>query len=252
MVNEHGKVIQSEINGVIKMKSYLSGMPELKLGLNDKIMVSRNASKKVSPAKGVELDDIKLHQCVRLSRFESDRTISFIPPDGDFDLMTYRLNTHVRPPFSVKVQTDFKPLSKIEYFIRIKSEFKQVSCANNVRVVVPVPFDADSPRFDTMAGTAKYDPSSNSFTWLISQFHGSNAFELRAKFGLPKVENEESKKNTAMNHIKLKFEIPYYTISGIQVRYLKIIEKTGYSALPWVRYATKNGNYLVKIQKLDE
>ncbi|KVH98196.1 hypothetical protein Ccrd_023593 [Cynara cardunculus var. scolymus] len=34
--------------------------------------------------------------CVRLARFESDRTISFIPPDGSFDLMTYRLNTQVR------------------------------------------------------------------------------------------------------------------------------------------------------------
>ena len=35
-------------------------------------------------------------QCVRLARFENDRTISFIPPDGEFDLMTYRLNTHVK------------------------------------------------------------------------------------------------------------------------------------------------------------
>lgn len=24
-----------------------------------------------------------------------DRTISFIPPDGEFELMSYRLNTHV-------------------------------------------------------------------------------------------------------------------------------------------------------------
>ena len=27
--------------------------------------------------------------------FENDRTISFIPPDGEFELMSYRLNTHV-------------------------------------------------------------------------------------------------------------------------------------------------------------
>jgi hypothetical protein len=43
----------------------------------------------------VELEDVKFHQCVRLSRFENDRTISFIPPDGEFELMSYRLNTHV-------------------------------------------------------------------------------------------------------------------------------------------------------------
>ena len=46
-------------------------------------------------SKSVELEDVKFHQCVRLSRFENDRTISFVPPDGEFELMSYRLNTHV-------------------------------------------------------------------------------------------------------------------------------------------------------------
>ena len=41
------------------------------------------------------MEDIKFHQCVRLNRFENDRTISFIPPDGEFELMSYRLNTQV-------------------------------------------------------------------------------------------------------------------------------------------------------------
>lgn len=43
----------------------------------------------------MELEDVKFHQCVRLSRFDNDRTISFIPPDGDFELMSYRLHTQV-------------------------------------------------------------------------------------------------------------------------------------------------------------
>lgn len=51
-------------------------------------------------SKSVELEDVKFHQCVRLSRFENDRTISFIPPDGEFELMSYRLNTHVSAPSS--------------------------------------------------------------------------------------------------------------------------------------------------------
>lgn len=43
--------------------------------------------------KAVELEDMKFHQCVRLARFENDRTISFIPPDGAFDLMCASLPT---------------------------------------------------------------------------------------------------------------------------------------------------------------
>ena len=46
-------------------------------------------------SKAVEMEDVRFHQCVRLSRFENDRTISFIPPDGEFELMSYRLNTQV-------------------------------------------------------------------------------------------------------------------------------------------------------------
>ncbi len=38
--------------------------------------------------KLIEMEDIKFQQCVRLSKFESERYISFIPPDGEFNLMT--------------------------------------------------------------------------------------------------------------------------------------------------------------------
>lgn len=37
-VNSNGSVVRSEILGAVKMKCYLSGMPELRLGLNDKVM----------------------------------------------------------------------------------------------------------------------------------------------------------------------------------------------------------------------
>ena len=47
--------------------------------------------------------------------------------------------------------------------------------------------------------------------------------------------------------LQVRFEIPYFTVSGIQVRYLKVIEKSGYAALPWVRYITQNGDYQLRM-----
>ncbi len=38
---------------------------------------------------GIELADITFHQCVKLGKFDTDRTISFVPPDGEFILMKY-------------------------------------------------------------------------------------------------------------------------------------------------------------------
>ena len=52
----------------------------------------------------------------------------------------------------------------------------------------------------------------------------------------------------AKRPIGVKFEIPYFTTSGIQVRYLKIIEpKLQYPSLPWVRYITQSGDIAVRL-----
>ena len=40
-----GNVLKSEIVGSVKMKCYLSGMPELRLGLNDKVLFENTGSK---------------------------------------------------------------------------------------------------------------------------------------------------------------------------------------------------------------
>jgi AP-1 complex subunit mu len=79
LANSNGNVIKSEIVGAVKMRCFLSGMPELRLGLNDKVLFENNGR---APARGkaIEMEDVRFHQCVRLSRFENDRTISFIPP----------------------------------------------------------------------------------------------------------------------------------------------------------------------------
>ena len=41
MVNSKGVIVHSELKGALQMKAYLSGMPECKLGLNDKTMFAR-------------------------------------------------------------------------------------------------------------------------------------------------------------------------------------------------------------------
>lgn len=66
------------------MRAYLSGTPECKFGLNDKLVIDKNEK---GQSDAVELDDCRFHQCVSLAEFDADRTISFVPPDGEFELM---------------------------------------------------------------------------------------------------------------------------------------------------------------------
>ncbi|VDO39120.1 unnamed protein product [Brugia timori] len=235
LANANGVVLQSEIVGSVKMRVYLTGMPELRLGLNDKVLFESSGRGK---NRSVELEDVKFHQCVRLSRFENDRTISFIPPDGEFELMSYRLMTVVKPLIWMEAVVERHTHS------RAKSQFKRRSTANNVEIIIPVPSDADSPKFKTSIGTVKYTPEQNSFVWTIKSFPGGKEYLMRAHFNLPSVQCEDREGRPPM---KVKFEIPYFTTSGIQVRYLKIIEKSGYQALPWVRYITQNGDYQLRM-----
>lgn len=44
-VSKNGQVLQSEIVGSVKMKVRLTGMPELRLGLNDKVLFENTGSK---------------------------------------------------------------------------------------------------------------------------------------------------------------------------------------------------------------
>jgi AP-1 complex subunit mu len=44
-VNSNGTVVRSEVVGALKMRTFLSGMPECKLGLNDKV----HSSQKILP-----------------------------------------------------------------------------------------------------------------------------------------------------------------------------------------------------------
>ena len=34
--------------------------------------------------------DVTFHQCVNLGRFNTEKVVSFVPPDGEFELMKYR------------------------------------------------------------------------------------------------------------------------------------------------------------------
>jgi len=262
LVSANGTVLRSEIIGALKMKSFLSGMPELKLGLNDKLLYEARNQKEEkemdaegddeptekrpqpSKGKGVDMEDIKFHQCVKLSRFENDRTISFIPPDGEFDLMVYRINTAIRPLIWVESHVE-RHLSRVDFTIKAKSNYKRRSTANNVEIIIPVPPDADSPDFKTSIGKVEYLPERECIIWKIKQFQGHKEYLMRAQFGLPSVTAEENVSTKAP--IRVTFEIPYFTVSGIQVRYLKITEKSGYQALPWVRYITQNGDYQIRM-----
>lgn len=242
LVSQNGSLLRSEILGTIKLNCKLSGMPELRLGLNEKINIGDKMQGNTNQVqKRTEMDDVSFHQCVRLSKFDSNRIIGFVPPDGEFELMNYRLTSNIRQLIWVETIIDRKKRNRIEILVKAKSFFREAINANNVKIRVPVPNDVFNPQFKCSIGYCSYEPQNDCALWTIKQFPGNREFMMRASFELPSIRDEENDKEK--KPVRVNFEIPYYTVSGLQVRYLKVVERSGYQSFPWVRYMTFAGDY---------
>ena len=66
LFNSNGAIINSAIDGVIQMKSYLNGNPELRLILNENLEVGGGSGYGTTV-----IDDCSFHECVNASDFES-------------------------------------------------------------------------------------------------------------------------------------------------------------------------------------
>jgi Adaptor complexes medium subunit family len=80
----------------LQVKSYLAGNPAIKLALNEDLAIGRHEGASVAQqaygggADMVMLDDANFYEGVSLERFESERLLELVPPDGEFALMSYR------------------------------------------------------------------------------------------------------------------------------------------------------------------
>jgi len=72
LVSTTGNVLRSEIVGSVKMRVFLSGMPELRLGLNDKILFQNTGSTRIIPSVVFlcSYGDLRrMHHCTATTRF---------------------------------------------------------------------------------------------------------------------------------------------------------------------------------------
>jgi AP-1 complex subunit mu len=243
LISSNGNVLSSQINGKVIMKSYLTGMPRVTVGLNDKIVLQSLGK---DTTNSIEVDDLKFHQCVNKKKYENERIIEFIPPDGEFELMSYRLDMSIKPLISCKVEIKNHSETRIEYLVKAKTNFKNRSVANNVSIYIPVPLDIQNATFKTTSGSVVYLSDREDLLWFIKRFEGQCELDMACSFQVPTVRIDDPNKHLK-RPIQISFEIPYFTVSGFQVRYMKIVEKSGYEAVPWVRYFTRNGEYNIRI-----
>ncbi|KAJ8620455.1 hypothetical protein MRB53_028984 [Persea americana] len=88
IVSRDGNLVKCEIYGEVLVNSHLSGLPDLTLSF----------------ANPSILNDVRFHPSVRFRPWESHQVLSFVPPDGQFKLMSYRVKRLKNIPVYVKPQ----------------------------------------------------------------------------------------------------------------------------------------------------
>jgi AP-1 complex subunit mu len=244
LVAPGGNVLKSEVEGTLHMNCKLSGTPELILGLNDKKFFELNQNATSRQKKAVDIQDIKFHQCVRLAKFENDRTISFIPPDGEFDLISYRMQCPFKSLFGISIDYVSETDTQIHFIVKMKTNYKSKVSANFIELMIPLPSDCQGLKTKCSKGKAKHVPDKNVVGWKIGTFAGKKEATMEVKLNLPSLKSNTG--NFKTRPVEVIFDISHYTLSGLNVRYLKIKEKSNYNSLSWVRYVARNGNFMMR------
>jgi AP-4 complex subunit mu-1 len=245
LFNSSGSLINSSVDGCIKMKSYLKNNPELKLVLNDEISVGRSSNY----SGGSIIDDCNFHQNVNTKDFENQRTLYINPPDGEFTVMNYRMNTEFTPPFKIFPIIEELPY-KLELKLKINANFSDKFYAGNVNIRFNVPKGAQNVYFDLpknkIGQKVDYNQNESCCVWKITKIQGGAENILVTKITLSTNKTNECRKE--LGPITMMFEIPNYNISKLQVKELKIMTNDkNYNPFRWVRCVTQANSYVARI-----
>lgn len=280
-IKKKSKKKTKQVNGVVTMKAFLSGMPDVKLGLNDAV------------------EDVTFHQCVNLGRYDAERVASFVPPDGkkfffpfffpsskskrkrkrltlslrkqnrkrikgEFELMRYRCAEAVALPFRLLPVVTEVGRTRLEVSLRLKATFDPRLFATGVAVALPLPPTAAALDAVCSHGKAKYDPKKGALVWKIRRLAGGSEAALSGvvtcvattRGGGGGASSSSSGAAAAAAGggsssyrppASLSFSVPMFSASGLRVQYLKVWEKSNYKVDKWVRKLCVSGDFSVRI-----
>lgn len=273
-----GHLKTSSIVGTIQVKSYLTGNPPIRLGLNENVLlggrssgVSWNSSLE-SGASATVLDTYSLHGDVDAQKFERDRILELVPPDGHFVALSYRSSRSFRPPFRVypQLEDDAHTAEKMTLYVRLRAENTKTATA--VEVCVPLPKGVERVHCECTEGDgagssggmllsslpvktsgtfeqhAEWRERGKSIMWTLKNLKGGREVVLRARLTMQPGCSGVGRRE--YGPITLQFVLPGKpSASGLDVKYLKILKgEKGYNPHRWFRVVALSNSYQIRPQ----
>ncbi|XP_008272140.1 AP-3 complex subunit mu-2 isoform X1 [Oryctolagus cuniculus] len=228
IIDKSGSTITAEIQGVIDACVKLTGMPDLTLSfMNPRL-----------------LDDVSFHPCVRFKRWESERILSFIPPDGNFRLLSYHVSAQnlVAIPVYVKHSISFRDSSALGRFeITVGPKQTMGKTIEGVLVSSQMPKGVLNMSLTPSQGTHTFDPVTKMLSWDVGKINPQKLPSLKGTMSLQAGAPKPDENPT----VNLQFKIQQLAISGLKVNRLDMYGEK-YKPFKGIKYMTKAGKFQVR------
>ncbi|XP_075226967.1 AP-3 complex subunit carmine isoform X2 [Lycorma delicatula] len=225
IIDRSGSTVFAEIQGYVDCCIKLSGMPDLTLSfMNPRLF-----------------DDVSFHPCVRFKRWESERILSFIPPDGNLRLMSYHIGSQsvVAIPIYVRHAVSFRE-GRLDITVGPKQTVGRT--VENVVLEIPMPKCVLNCVLVPTQGKYSFDPVSRVLVWDVGRIDTSRLPNIRGTItlqsGVPAADSNPT--------INVKFTINQLAVSGLKVNRLDMYGEK-YKPFKGVKYITKAGKFQIRM-----
>ncbi|KRT82045.1 hypothetical protein AMK59_3554 [Oryctes borbonicus] len=204
IIDKAGATVFAEIQGYIDCCIKLSGMPDLTLSfMNPRLF-----------------DDVSFHPCVRFKRWEAEKILSFIPPDGNFRLISYHISSQsvVAIPIYVRHNLSIKSGEQGRLDITVGPKQTLGRSVEGVKLEIMMPKCILNCVLTANQGKYNYDPVSKVLHWDIGRIDVAKLPNIRGSVSIA------SGANTAEINpsINVHFTINQLAVSGLKVNRLDI------------------------------
>lgn len=227
IIDKSGTAIFAEISGEIQCLTKLSGMPDLNLSfVNPRI-----------------LDDVSFHPCVRYKKWDTEKVLSFIPPDSSFRLMSYHVNSQTVPiPIYIRQNIHLKSGEQGKLDITVGPKTTLGHPLENVKLEILFPKSVVNCSLITTQGKYVFDQNTKILNWDIGKIDVQKLPNIRGS-----VITCQGSANESMPSINVQFTISQVALSGLRVNRLDIYGDLKYRPFKGVKYVTKAGKFQIRL-----
>lgn len=166
------------------------------------------------------LDDVSFHPCVRFKRWENEKVLSFVPPDGNFRLISYHIESlnSIQLPVYVRHSIQYREGSNGKFEVTIGPRSGLGKIVENASLHVEMPKSVLNMSLTPSQGKYTFDSVKKTLNWEIGRIDPSKIPNIRGNITLQN--GAAIPESNPPLHVN--FSISQITLSGIKFGRLDI------------------------------